>query len=243
MEDEKRDFKGVWIPKEIWLDERLNALDKCIFVEVDSLDNEETGCYASNKYLADFCKCSETKVSTALSKLINLGYLYVQSFDGRQRILKSRLSKIERQPFKICKADFQNLQDNTIYNNIVDKKENIIKEIIDYLNSRLGTRYAASNKKTQSLIKARLAENKEYTGADFKEVIDKKVKEWKGTEMEKYLRPETLFGTKFESYLNQKEVVAKQTKYAFDYMQREYSEKELAAIFTNSTNFDGSDIE
>ena len=108
---------------------------------------------------------------------------------------------------------------------------------------RLGTRYSASNKKTQSLIKARLAENKEYTVDDFKAVIDKKIKEWKGTEMEKYLRPETLFGTKFESYLNQKEVVAKQTKYAFDYMQREYSEKELAAIFTNSTNFDGSDIE
>ena len=135
------------------------------------------------------------------------------------------------------------MKDNNIYNNIIDKKENIIKEIIDYLNLRLGTRYSASNKKTQSLIKARLAENKEYTVDDFKAVIDKKIKEWKGTEMEKYLRPETLFGTKFESYLNQKEVVAKQTKYAFDYMQREYSEKELAAIFTNSTNFDGSDIE
>ena len=110
MEDEKRDFKGVWIPKEIWLDERLNALDKCIFVEVDSLDNEETGCYASNKYLAEFCKCSETKVSTALSKLINLGYLYVQSFDGRQRILKSRLSKIERNALFSDKLSFYRIE-------------------------------------------------------------------------------------------------------------------------------------
>ena len=37
---------------------------------------------------------------------------------------------------------------------------------------------------------------------DFKAVIDYKVSEWKGTKMEDYLRPETLFGTKFESYLN-----------------------------------------
>lgn len=116
-------------------------------------------------------------------------------------------------------------------------------QYLGYLNAKLCTRYSLTNEKTQRLITARFNENKKYTVADFKEVIDKKVKEWKGTEMEKYLRPETLFGTKFESYLNQKEVVAKQTKYAFDYMQREYSEKELASIFTNSTNFDGSDIE
>ena len=38
---------------------------------------------------------------------------------------------------------------------------------------------------------------------DFKSVIDKKSKEWLGTNMERYLRPDTLFGTKFESYLNQ----------------------------------------
>jgi hypothetical protein len=120
-----RDFKGVWIPKEIWLDKNLNALDKCIFVEVDSLDNEEQGCFASNEYLAEFCQCSETKVSNAISKLIKLGYLFVKSFDGRQRILQSRLTKNVRQTYKICKADLQNLQYNNIYNNKVEyKKEN-----------------------------------------------------------------------------------------------------------------------
>lgn len=122
-----RDFKGVWIPKEIWLDKNLNALDKCIFVEVDSLDNEEQGCFASNEYLAKFCQCSETKVSNAISKLIKLGYLFVKSFDGRQRILQSRLTKNTKQTYKICKADLQNLRHNNIVNNEVDynnKKEN-----------------------------------------------------------------------------------------------------------------------
>ena len=73
-------------------------------------------------------------------------------------------------------------------------------DIVDHLNMRLGTHYKPSSKKTQELIKARL--NEGFTTEDFKTVIDKKCVEWMGTDMQKYLRPETLFGTKFESYLN-----------------------------------------
>lgn len=113
----ERDFKGVWIPKLIWLDNRLSALDKIILTEVDSLDQGERGCYASNQHIAEFCQCSITKVSTSISKLIELGYLYVQKYDGRQRELKSRLSKFERQTFKNCKADSQNLKESNTGNN------------------------------------------------------------------------------------------------------------------------------
>lgn len=125
MEENKRDFKGVWIPKEIWLDARLNALDKVILTEIDSLDSSERGCFASNKHIADFCQCSETKVSTSISKLIEYGYLYVQKFDGRQRELKSRLSKFERQSFKNCEADSQNLKESNIDNNTSNNTYNI----------------------------------------------------------------------------------------------------------------------
>ena len=113
----ERDFKGVWIPKEIWLDERLNALEKIIFVEIDSLCSDERGCFASNQYLAEFCQCSETKISKAISKLIDLGYLYVVSFNGRQRELQSCLAKNARLPSKKCKAAKQKMQDNNIDNN------------------------------------------------------------------------------------------------------------------------------
>lgn len=74
------------------------------------------------------------------------------------------------------------------------------KAIIAYLNQRAGTNYKASSKKTQSCIHARLKDG--FTIEDFGTVIDKKCSEWIGTEYEKYLRPETLFGTKFEGYLN-----------------------------------------
>ena len=119
---ENRDFKGVWIPKEIWLNEDLTMIEKVVLIEIDSLDNEE-GCVASNEYLANFCQCSETKVSTAISKLIKMNYIYQQSFNGRIRILKSRLSKFERQTFTNCKAGIQKVKDNNIKNNTNNNKE------------------------------------------------------------------------------------------------------------------------
>lgn len=77
------------------------------------------------------------------------------------------------------------------------------KEIVDYLNEKANTKYRSSGSKTKSLIKARI--NEGFSLDDFKTVIEKKAKEWSGTTMEKYLRPETLFGTKFEGYLNEKQ--------------------------------------
>ena len=89
----------------------------------------------------------------------------------------------------------------TVSNSDTVSVTDIYKEIIDYLNIVLGTNYQYTTRKTQDCIKARL--NEKFTVDDFKTVIDKKSKEWKGTTMEKYLRPETLFGNKFEGYLNQ----------------------------------------
>lgn len=82
-----------------------------------------------------------------------------------------------------------------------DRSSSKVKEVIDYLNAVLGTNYRASSKKNATLINARLKEG--FTVEDFKSVIDKKSSSWQGTDMAKYLRPETLFGTKFEGYLNE----------------------------------------
>lgn len=84
-----------------------------------------------------------------------------------------------------------------------DKSDDIpFKEIIDYLNKKADRKFRHTTEKTRSLIKARW--NEDFSLEDFKAVIDIKVAEWdKDSEMSKFLRPETLFGTKFEGYLNQ----------------------------------------
>lgn len=84
------------------------------------------------------------------------------------------------------------------------KTDNIpYDRVIKYLNAKAGTNYRATNKATQRLIKARF--NEGMTTKDFKKVIDNKCNDWlKDPKMCGYLRPATLFGSKFESYLNQK---------------------------------------
>lgn len=83
------------------------------------------------------------------------------------------------------------------------KQEYPFSEIIDYLNQKANTGYKHSTQKTRVSIKARM--NEGFTLDDFKTVIDKKCSQWLSDEkMICYLRPETLFGTKFESYLNEK---------------------------------------
>ena len=85
-----------------------------------------------------------------------------------------------------------------------------VKTVIDYLNKRAGTAYKATTEKTKKLIGARMKEG--FTVEDFCTVIDNKVEEWGKppkagtTDMRPFIRPETLFGTKFEAYLNQRRV-------------------------------------
>ncbi|MCC8439891.1 DNA replication protein [Leuconostoc pseudomesenteroides] len=76
------------------------------------------------------------------------------------------------------------------------------KEIVDYLNKKTGSKYRSSGSKTKTLIKARVHDGFELK--DFKQVIDIKTEQWLSDQkMNKFLRPETLFGTKFEGYLNE----------------------------------------
>lgn len=93
------------------------------------------------------------------------------------------------------------------------------KAVIDCLNKSAGTQYRDKSKDTRKHIKARFDDG--FTLADFENVIHKKCAEWMGTDMEKYLRPSTLFGSKFEAYLNQ---AAKPTKQ--DHAKGQYDDYE-----------------
>lgn len=111
--------------------------------------------------------------------------------------------------------------DNNIYSPA--KAEQIpYKEIIDYLNLKSNSNYKYTSQKTKDLIKARI--NNGFTIEDFKKVIDKKSQEWLGTDFEKFLRPETLFGNKFEGYLNQK-IKGGSSNVFLDIMKNDYDNR------------------
>ena len=100
----------------------------------------------------------------------------------------------------------------------------ISKKVIEHLNKIAGTNFRYTSKLNRSKINARL--NEGYKLDDFIDVINKKHKEWQGTEFERYLCPETLFGNKFEKYLNQKEIVKKEVSTP-EWFDKEIKKEEL----------------
>lgn len=115
-----------------------------------------------------------------------------------------------------------------------DTYAGVRKEIVDYLNTVCGTRYRANSKTTISHVNARLEEG--FTLDDFKVVIDKKAKEWTGTQYEKFLTPDTLFCTKFEKYLNQKIIPEKKPRDAKTILDDSYG---MMQDWCNSRSMEG----
>ena len=176
------------------------------------------------KMLADELDFEESTVQLALRALEDLdmvsttdtGFLLIdgwedhQNIDGMDRIREqNRLRKQkQREKQKLLGDGSRDSHETVTPCHATDKEEDkeknktIYKAVVDYLNEKAGTRYKHTSGKTQTCIHARLEEG--FTLDDFKTVIDKKCADWIGTEWEKFLRPETLFGTKFEGYLNAK---------------------------------------
>ena len=73
-----RDFRGIWIPKEIWLSKDLSTNEKILLAEIDSLGGSSDGCFASNQYFADFFDLSKDRISRLVSGLKNKGYITVE---------------------------------------------------------------------------------------------------------------------------------------------------------------------
>ena len=72
----ERDFKGIWIPKNIWLNKDLNVMEKIFLVEIDSLDNDN-GCFASNDYFSDFFELSKNRCSEIIKQLEKKGFINI----------------------------------------------------------------------------------------------------------------------------------------------------------------------
>ena len=93
----KREFKGVWIPKEIWLNEELNLQERIMLSEIDSFETAK-GCFASNAYLGKIMRLSPSRVSGIISKLIRLDYV------KSKLIYKPHSKEVDKRILKINKA-------------------------------------------------------------------------------------------------------------------------------------------
>lgn len=213
-----RDFKGVWISKEIWENNNLTWMEKLLLTEIDSLDGKQ-GCYASNKYLGEFFNLSTGRVSQIVNSLIKKQYIsaeYVKNGkEIEKRILRvlNRGIKYSKQGIKNTKGGYlendkeNNTMNNNTMNNTMNKNNgwtSQAKKIIEYLNDITNgkKKYRPVDSNLKYII-ARLKEG--YSVEDCKKVLDIKWHNWQYTEWEQYFRPLTLFSpSKFAGYLCEK---------------------------------------
>lgn len=150
---------------------------------------------------------------------------YMSEYREKQRLLTGKTNSKTNSKANVSSAD------KDIEGEKEEKKDiylDLYSHVVSYLNEKAGTRYKATSEKTKAVIRARASEG--FTLDDFKTVIDKKCAEWIGTEWEKFLRPETLFGTKFEGYLNAK-AIARKTYGANGIEINENAPNDLEGIF------------
>lgn len=213
------------IPVGVAHDNRLKDKDKLLYGEIYAMLNVTNSFFMSNSKLAERLNCSEPTIKRSLARLEECGFIQRNNiYEGKQIVRRNislgrfnsdtRVGSAMTLPpvHERSEGSVISDPDNRTINRASNRTEEDIlsgkpdhapyQEILNYFNQQAGTSYRASSKATQRLINARTNEN--FTVEDFKKVIDIKVAAWKNDpKMSKYLRPKTLFGTNFESYLNE----------------------------------------
>ena len=229
--EEKPNYYAI-IPANIRYDDRICANAKLLYGEITALCNDKGFCWAGNEYFASLYKTTKETISRWIRQLKEREYIKVQIFYKKDsKEIDKRIIAISNQypidenvntpcqknqciPIdKKIKTSYQKSQDpidknvkenTTSINNTINN--NIYSQVVEFLNQKASKSFKSTSQKTRKLIQARL--NDGYSLEDFKKVINIKTREWINDKtMSKSLRPETLFGTKFESYLNEETII------------------------------------
>lgn len=193
-----------------WMRTKLNlkGYELIVYALIYGFSQDENSKFSgTRRYIAEWCGCSLRTVDNTLASLLakKLIVKHEKYVNGvRACDYAANLNAISSTPAQTPAQAPDDDPQPLITGSQAPahpKDPDPTEEVVDHLNLRAGTRYKATTPNTRKLVKARLKEG--FTVEDMKLVIDKKCSEWlTNGDMAKYLRPETLFGAKFESYLN-----------------------------------------
>lgn len=174
-----RDFKGIWIPKFIWLNKELSLQEKVFFIEIESLDNEN-GCYAGNEYFSEFFGVSKSRCTQVIKSLEKKGFISSSLTKKKgsisERVLKinSRLRKLNPTVEKTESHGLENSEYNNTSNNNTSIKDTMSEKInfetlLIYLNRETGRSFKVINKSVRNKFAARLRDG--YSKEDIRLAI------------------------------------------------------------------------
>jgi len=173
-----RDFKGVWIPKEVWLDKKLTIMEKIFLVEIDSLDNEG-GCYASNKYFADFFGITRGRSTQIIKSLKKKGKVTIELIKNGKAVEKRiirMVNKLTRVVNKLNRGGeyskggyIENAQENNTKSSNIGEDKTLIPEdfklddeLIKYAKTKGVTSLKTLNGFTEDFIDSCIQHGYEY---------------------------------------------------------------------------------
>ena len=123
-----RSFRGVWIPRDIWLNKDLSITEKCFLAEIDSLGGSEEGCFASNQYFGEFFNLSKERARKIIGELKKKGYLEITlTYKGNTNEIDQRIIRLKGYGYK--QPEGQNQPGGEGKNDhYITKSDNIIKK-------------------------------------------------------------------------------------------------------------------
>jgi len=168
---------------------------KLLYGEVTALSNQKGYCYASNSYFSKLYHCTPQAISKWFKQLESRGHVAIE-YVGNPGTQERRVSIGVDSTYQ---SQLRGVSTHVEQNNT---SNSIVIDIIVHFNKIASTSYRTAGKKSTELIRARLADG--FPPEDLKKVIEYKFRQWTGTEMEKFIRPSTLFApSHFEEYLQE----------------------------------------
>jgi hypothetical protein len=167
-----RDFKGIWIPKEIWLNKDLTIMERLFLVEIDSLD-QENGCFASNGHFAEMFEISKGRCTQIIKSLEAKGFLKIEIQREGKMITKRVIRVVNKLNtlFNILNTPIKNIKypylendegNNTITNNTKERDS-----ALDFLEINFPSQYEVFLMQNQKAIK-----DFEKFKLDFNDTVD-----------------------------------------------------------------------
>ena len=139
----KRQFTGVWLPRELLLDERLTAVDKILYAEIASFG--EKGCWKRSEELMELCRVKRDAFGASCKRLIKFGYITQSREYGRmrrkstlgfsQQSEKPAVEQSEKPAVEQSEKPAVHI-DNTIDNTIDNINSEVSKKLLDLLNEK-----------------------------------------------------------------------------------------------------------